>query len=98
MTTTQHTPGPWYSKVVAWNTGFKIVDETGASIAAYSSAGKRPQAESASNALLIAAAPDLLEALKAYQTAVATGIDADPALWSRAALLTEAAIAKAEGR
>lgn len=40
----------------------------------------------------------LLEALKAYQTAVASGIDADPAIWSRAALLTEAAIAQAEGR
>jgi hypothetical protein len=63
MNITQHTPGPWIAKVVSWNTGFKIVDTSEKSIAAYSSAGSRPQDESAANAKLIALAPELLTAL-----------------------------------
>lgn len=50
------------------------------------------------NLAMMTAAPELLEAVKAYQKAVNAGFTADPELWADASRKTEAAIARVEGR
>jgi hypothetical protein len=64
----KHTPGPWhvsmsgaYQRVYAKNDGGEIAVAEMRSLAGY-----RPHWETKANANLIAAAPELLEALKAY--------------------------------
>lgn len=60
---TQHTPAPW--NVAKPNCGLGIFDANGKSVAAISSTQKRPNEEKEANARLIAAAPKLLNELKA---------------------------------
>jgi hypothetical protein len=65
----KHTPGPWsYDPASFWKRpglrGFKVYGPDSKSIAAYSSAGNRNAEEQEANARLIAAAPDLLAALR----------------------------------
>lgn len=65
---TTHTPGPWTHQNGSGTLdgryqGFRIAGPDRKSIAAYSSAGGRRQAEQEANARLIAAAPDLLAEL-----------------------------------
>ena len=62
---TQHTPGPWTSRLVAsgWLIEAGDTDETYAQIAMVLEDGPNPEAYE-HNARLIAAAPELLEALQ----------------------------------
>lgn len=64
---TSHTVGPWFAKETAAGKG-KVVDAQGFSIC-NTTAG--PYAEQRSNARLIAAAPELLQALEALVAEVA---------------------------
>ena len=70
MTTeTKHTPGPWHIAPRKPGNAYRITQsetpQTGALVIADLSCGAhRPDAEQAANARLIAAVPDLLEALK----------------------------------
>jgi hypothetical protein len=83
MGQTAHTPGPWLPvELKLGSRSFWIAIHSG---------GRLPETEA--NARLIAAAPDLLEALKAIMSDRFNGPDSEP-IWRRA----EAAIAKAEGR
>lgn len=58
--TTQHTPGPWH--VTGDEHGTMITDNTGGQIALWPQQGGT--IEQCANARLIAAAPDLLDALR----------------------------------
>ena len=103
-----HTPGPW----VIYDDGpdgsdviLAHIDEENYDIA-YIAADERPEDEKKANARLIAAAPDLLEALRAAVEYLgcalrganlkATGYDREAGVEEYQAAL--AAIAKAEGR
>jgi hypothetical protein len=88
----EHTPGPWH----VGESGVTVFSNDDIRIC---SAGCHPQAEiNAANARLIAAAPDLLEALEiAKNTVECASIDiqtGDELPWYRAA---KKAIAKAKG-
>lgn len=97
--TTKHTPGPW--SVSKYGDDYNITYNTDGNWLAtvYDDddpfAG-RPEAD----AHLIAAAPELLEALKAIQLqALQSSVNSAANEWGREALdLANAAIAKAEGR
>lgn len=112
MSETKHTPGPWQVLIRWARTGFPLVvkDEAGADICTVAMTGdKSDQA----NAYLIAAAPDLLEALVAltsnphldlgdrvYDVREREGLGWDgPSVkaWSEAVQKATAAIAKAKG-
>lgn len=97
MTQTKHTQGPWRTSLTegqrAWNVSSEATGRTVAIVSDWS-----PEAEA--NARLIAAAPELLEALKSARFAIQVTLDSG--------LVTEknvrstlnhidAAIAKAEG-
>ena len=86
---TQHTPAPW--TVDGYHSDHYAsfsVKAGGRGVCAISSNIKRPGTESAANASLIAAAPDLLAALRnAVEIIESTGLDAS---------IQRAAIAKAE--
>lgn len=91
MTETKHTPGPWtVSKsgvsVDAGPTGPRIRQERGA-----------PDEELRANASLIAAAPDLLAAVKALLIVAEHG-ECEAMHPDEADHMARAAIAKAEGR
>lgn len=89
-----HTPGPW-SLIVddagdgSEIYGFDVSAPNGRGIAYYD-ANDDPETEA--NARLIAAAPELLEALKAVELA---RMSDEPDDWQRATDLTDAALAKA---
>lgn len=87
---TKHTPGPWH--VEQGTDGVGVWDEMARTLIA---AVDQPNAES--NARLIAAAPEMLAALKACfaNGDPADGFDPENALTER---LIRAAIAKAEGK
>lgn len=91
MSKVKHTPGPW----TLWeeNGGFNIT-VPGAVIASRAEWGNRA-AESAANARLIAAAPDLFHALKLLLAD--GGPLSDPISRKRASDCARTAIAKAEG-
>ena len=89
-TKVKHTPGDWKVKeTYADKAGFSIQDQNGKSIASINPNIRRDGEEKAANAHLIAAAPNLLEALKILEKNGHT-----QATWNRALK----AIAKAEGR
>ena len=95
MAETQHTPGPW-----AYDDEDGTISAHGG-VVAETSHSDYTLKQDARNAGLIAAAPDMLEALRdltaAYRSArVALGYDEDGE--SDSLELAEAAIAKAEGR
>ncbi len=93
----QHTPAPWTADGYHNEYYASIsVKAGGRGVCAISSAIKRPGAESAANARLIAAAPDLLAALEELLPAAARSIqgttDGEPILQA-----ARAALAKATG-
>jgi hypothetical protein len=102
-TETKHTPGPW---VLRPNPGDGIVSEHGGSdgyphtigtVGGYLIANVCQQAaETEANARLIAAAPDLLAALKTIAESWERGFNLDE--WRDAMDDAHSAIAKAEGR
>jgi hypothetical protein len=106
-----HTPGPWYCNKTGEMkySGFTIREKkTARSICAYASNGKRPLEEQQANANLIAAAPELLEALKAFVSHSMGGTNNNGETWigwqkgegdsADKLAFARAAIAKAEGR
>lgn len=100
MTVAQHTPGPWALK------GYLVGDKQGhrsiygpkpwgsGSAKVAQTQGVRPAAENEANARLIAAAPELLEALEELHLKAVVGTDEE----RHAALIKAwAAISKARG-
>lgn len=85
----QHTPGPWYATGV--HVQSKVLEQDNYVCKAE---GDTPE-QAESNARLIAAAPELLEALKAILSLVGNANTTTTELTLRQA---RAAIAKAEGR
>ena len=111
MSAPKHTPGPWVSSEVnqlgspvvvgfTVTAGRASVAKIAHRLSGFSAAPPNEAAEA--NARLIAAAPELLDALKAFVEAMAAVNPLDPAdLPRRMGLLVpaaRAAIAKAEGR
>ena len=97
MGNSTHTPGPWTIQPAKTGDTFAMIR---AALPGYSGTRKIAEvtdvgAAGEANARLIAAAPELLAALRAYDAAVGAGIDSDPEMWAKAARLTAAAIAKA---
>lgn len=105
-----HTPGPWEYRPLEYDdwgivrAGRFVICQArdpermdGECLAYHRLAGLDPWR---SNARLIAAAPELLEACKAFMRAHSGPRDNDTeiALWDAAITATEAAIAKAEGK
>lgn len=101
MTQTNHTPGPWSLKMTGWRTNpFAIYSpRRPGAVACVPSRTSVPLDEQDANARLIAAAPELLAALK--------GMDEELSLWGADTIETmnltarldaiRAAIAKAKG-
>lgn len=95
----KHTPGPWYfDSEYIWSVPAKRYVANPQT----EDMEKRPWPECEANAHLIAAAPELLDAIKEYmsqfgQALEAHGIPFDPSQ-SAADAKARAAIAKAEGR
>ena len=98
---TQHTPGPWHSQrphgsdIPVWG-----VDEKSRGCVALVNMSAERATEAAANARLIAAAPEMYEALKALHAChrAFSGSDAWTMLDDEARAAAEATIAKAEGR
>lgn len=92
--TTQHTPGPWFA-----NDSLQLFAETGQHIASLDSSTEGFEGGTLyANARLIAAAPDLLAALIAFDDAFSHYCEGDPDSDEVSALYqARAAIAKATG-
>ena len=98
---TQHTAGPWHSQrphgsdIPVWG-----VDEKSRGCVALVNMSAERATEAAANARLIAAAPEMYEALKALHAChrAFSGSDAWTMLDDEARAAAEATIAKAEGR
>jgi len=88
---TKHTASPWH------HGGYEIQDDKGALICNLS--GWRSEQQTLANARLIAAAPELLEALQAFDNAAKESTTIITFAGRSLKLLTQAraAIAKAEG-
>lgn len=84
----KHTPGPWRAC-----SGFPSVEAAGAANLALCNDQRIPMSERLANARLIAAAPDLLEALKRAVGWIETSSEGEIAT-----SIALAAIAKAEGK
>jgi len=93
MTTTKHTPGPWSASPSPTSDGLYHVYKADGNFLTLE------DAEHEANARLIAAAPDLLEALESlYHTANSIGEDTcDPVAFAGALEDARAAIRKAKG-
>ena len=101
MSITKHTPGPWASddsgRVYAIGGGY-VPLRTPFREDAFTEGPNRsdhPEETLLANARLIAAAPELLEALKAILDPIT---NTDEALYTHSREMARAAIAKAEGR
>lgn len=97
----QHTPGPWWLQADGAGWYVECTPERGHSVAyVRAEAGEddpdTPDAEKEANARLIAAAPDLLEALWAMVTSFHAVEYMEPHM-QEASNMARAAIAKAEG-
>lgn len=91
MTNTNHTPGPWsYGRSVSY-----IKAANGEVIGQYYGLGADRKTEHFANARLIAAAPELLEALKIANSILIT--EARDSIYNAGKSKIRAAIAKAEG-
>lgn len=90
----KHTPGPWKVWTHPRNENEVYVDGANGRSVCYVIHDDDERKEQKADAVLIAAAPDLLEALKAYQEANRVSNDSQAELYEMA----EAAIAKAEGK
>lgn len=71
--TTKHTPGPWSFKTVSTDGASSVKGADGRGVASVSGNIRRPADEMVANAALIAAAPELLEALKRTVSALRGG-------------------------
>lgn len=100
--TDKHTPGPWTIEGHPQGTGFRVADANKRSVAAFPSTSRRPDDERIANARLIAAAPELLAALKEAHrllpSLIHTSTDIDAVELGDAIERARAAIARAEGR
>src|SRR5689334_19211469 len=104
MSTTKHTPGPWHVEAEEWTDGQGILicckDAGVALIDPDDEEGATP--EDFANAHLIAAAPEMLEALKAFLRAPSIGSNGNGSVTIEVATFNldaaRAAIAKAEGK
>lgn len=106
MNATKHTPGPWHTGTTA-NTKYSIYERFGQQIAESFAGvfiGNTPSAAREANARLIAAAPELLEALEQCRIALEPYDDVKPRDWKTdreklafAHQAARAAIAKATG-
>lgn len=104
-----HTPGPWSAQIFSDNT-FRVVDKRALSfsnsrvcdVQSWSDASRGPSRNQArANAHLIAAAPDLLEALEAFDATIEyqySGSREAMSALQDAAFKAKAAIDKARGR
>lgn len=101
MTQTNHTPGPWSLKMTGWRTNpFAIYSpRRPGAVACVPSRTSVPLDEQDANAHLIAAAPDMLDALERAYQKLSFWMDDDK--WDhgdeKALELIWAAIAKAKG-
>jgi hypothetical protein len=95
-TETKHTPGPWVVRGEAKYSGFGVNDANGKSVASFPSTMTRGDGEKSANAALIAAAPDMLAALR-DALPLLKGHQESPEKAERYQNAL-AAIAKAEGR
>ena len=78
MNESKHTPGPWVARAVPsskWET--EILDEEGYSIFAITKIGPRQAVCNRANALLIAAAPDMLATLEELLNVFDNNLSAD---------------------
>lgn len=82
----QYTPGPW--KVSSEELGLSVVCAKGVDFEIATLAQRRPEAEN--NAALIAAAPDLLEALEQLMDAYRKDIDPGPSFDNAGAAIRKA--------
>lgn len=87
------TPGPWTGKDV----GICKQDDAGLQLGFIMTFNDERRAECAANAHLIAAAPELLEALQNAKFILTLGVHVDYADWRSSIHQCEAAIAKALG-
>lgn len=93
MTASKHTPGPWFSPEKTHGTRYVEARIGGGMLQEVAACGPTEQPEQqAANARLIACAPELLEALKAFVEEIVPN-DPHDRLWAQA----RAAIAKATG-
>lgn len=91
----KHTPGPWHMNMVSsksWNVG--VYEESGSEVATVKVKSLVTSERRDADARLIAAAPDLLEALQKY-VAAGFGNSTDPYLQGQAYDAAIEAIAKA---
>lgn len=98
-TTTQHTPGPWFVNgpwhiQAAQPTTLPVIPVIVAQVTPLRSAN---QAEREANANLIAAAPELLEALTALVAAISEGCNSEGKFMEGLAYDARSAISKACG-
>lgn len=93
--THKHTAGPWHRNIPPASKYSVVFAGRNTHVAQVVSSGL-PNSEIEGNTDLIAAAPELLEALKALYNAAPASVPAQKDLWE-ALQLTRAAIAKAEG-
>ena len=98
MSKASHTAGPWVVNPLCAQVDCSKPSEIGGLLPIAQllwPTDERSEAETAANAHLIAAAPELLKALRAVDLARHTD---EPDDWQRATDLTASAFAKAEGR
>lgn len=99
MSEGKHTPEEWHIEETTTDGDIRIVDVQGVTIATVWCQPLDPEEWSQANARLIAAAPEMLDALKAQEMA-----DADPeasrrkGYFDRALDMRRAALANAEGK
>lgn len=89
---TKHTPGPWH---VGMRPGPIIYGTKGDQVADLR--GFLDIDETSANARLIAAAPDLLDAMQSMVDAYQTHFDVMPVAWQTYDSIARAALAKARG-
>jgi hypothetical protein len=95
MNAPKHTPGPW--KAVEWRCHAKTTVKAGEVVVAECSGQGRYASESIADAALIAAAPDLLDALEKIATGCPPSSGEEEVIWSEVARkIAEEAIAKAK--
>ncbi len=95
---TAHTPGPW--RIATKDTNRRVVDAAGHSTCVASPLTRGREDEAKANAVLVAAAPDMLAALQRIK---AECVQAEKCGWSAPSgawldVIASAAIARAEGR
>lgn len=97
MSEVKHTPGPWHVGVRQPNSDKFVYGADGEEVANCDRLTNFPDVNLA-NARLVAAAPDLLEALEACESLLSAKAGKDPRVWRSVPMtLARSAIAKAKG-